>query len=117
MAIPLSQTTVTIMRVYPDPSIVGLADGYAPNPPAARVVQTGVRAVLPPPNDSSRLVGGDRIVKNLQMQCDPCDLEAEDTVTDELNGTVWTVLWVNEIRSFGFCHTTAGLRLVTGAAP
>jgi hypothetical protein len=75
-----------------------------------------VRAVIGPPSASARIVGGDRVVENVTMQADPCDLIRGDIVLDA-NGQTWTVLWVTHFSQFAFDHVSAGLRIVVGAVP
>lgn len=112
MAVPLSTNTVSIHRLFPPAGPP--ADGYDANPPAPRCIETGLRATISPPSGSTRLVGGERVVYDTKMYCDTTDLQTADTVTDERDGTVWTVLNVRRIESFGFSHMTASLREVEG---
>ena len=104
------------IALFPDPTVDGQADGYAPDPPAPRCIATGVRATISPPSGSTRLVGGERIIYDTKAYLDPTSLEAGDTVTDDFDGTVWTVLNVRKIQSLGFEHLTASLREVKGAS-
>ena len=113
MTIPFNTTTITVTRVE-EPT--GWYDDYQANPPAPTTVIAGVRAVISPPSGTAKLIGGDRIVYNAQLRCDPCDLQPQDTVTDT-NGTAWTVLTVSEITGFGTQFMNANVRMVEGAAP
>lgn len=118
MALPLSNTTITVSRPASDATAGDWVDGYDANPPALAEVQSGVAAMIPPPSASARLAGGDRVVYNATMQCDPCDLQNADIVTDDASGNQWTVLWVTPVAGFlGFDHLTVGLRMVEGFTP
>lgn len=113
MALPLNTTEISIRRTV---ETTDWYDGYDADPPSPQVIATGVRAVISPPSGSARLIGGDRIVYNSQLRCDPCDLQAQDTVTDAA-GNDWTVLTVSTLDTFGFSFMSADVRMVTGAAP
>jgi hypothetical protein len=113
--IPLATSQITVNRVEGtaadsfDPY-----DPYDPTQPAPTVIVTGVRAVIGTPSASEVLAGGDRVVYASELMCDPCDLQAADTVTDT-SGTVWTVLWARLVVGFGLDHMQGQLRLVQGA--
>lgn len=112
MTIPLATTHVTVTRSLLD----GDTDQYDPDEypdPDTAVIATGVRAVISPPTASTNLVAGQRVSFGAKLICDPTDLQASDTVTED-NGTVWTVLWARPIKAVGLDHTEAGLRMVTG---
>lgn len=117
MAIPLSNTHIAIDRVPPDPNANPQADGYAP-PTEAQVpvrIAKGVRAILTAPSATTRLTGGTRVVWASTLTCDPCDLQTNDTVTED-SGRKWTVLWATPVKGFGLSHMTASLRMVEGAS-
>lgn len=108
--IPLATTTITVDRVE---SAVDV-DGYDANPPAPTPTAAGVRAVITPPTANVALSGGDRVVYTAQLRSDPCDIQADDTLTDE-SGTTWQVLWARRVTALGQDMMTGQLRLVTGA--
>lgn len=112
MSIPFSNTTVTITRVPQ----TDMTDGYDPDPPGPARVAEKVRAVVSLPSANPVLVGGDRITYSSRLTCDPVDLQANDLVTDDTEGTSWVCLWARQSGGFGLDHTVAALRLVTGAS-
>lgn len=112
MSIPLATTTVTITRS----SVPADTDGYDPNPAGPALVKEGVPAVVSLPGGAPVLVGGDRIVYNTRLTCDPVDLQANDLVTDDIEGTTWVCLWARQSIGLGLDHTVASLREVTGAS-
>jgi hypothetical protein len=110
--IPFNTTTVTVERtVVPQDE-----DGYADTSafPSTEVASS-VRAVISTPEVNTILSGGDRIVYNAQMRCDPCDIQQEDEVTDDTTGTEWVVLNVVPQSAFALQFLIVSLRLVTGA--
>ena len=112
MTLPLSTTTITIERrpltVLDDP-----ADPADYSTPEWELIESNVPAVISPPTASNNLVAGDRITYSASLRADPCDLKANDRLTEE-DGTVWTVLWARPIVAVGLDHTEAQLRMVTG---
>lgn len=110
MAIPFAKDRISISRV-PDSDDL---DGYEEVTQRPSQIATKVRATIGLPSAAPNLVGGDRIVTNSTMVCDPCDIAPNDTVTDS-QGTVWTVLTVVPQVGLGMNHFTVALRLVTGA--
>ena len=108
--IPFAKDRITISRVPGSEDV----DGYDPVTTHNAQVATNIRATIGLPSAAPNLVGGDRIVTNATMQCDPCDIQPNDVITDA-QGTVWTVLTVVPQVGFGLDHYTVALRLVTGA--
>lgn len=109
--IPLATTTVTVAREESGLDV----DPYDAAQPAPTTITTGVRAVVGAPSANVALSGGDRVVYTSTLRADPCDLQADDTVTDATTGLVWVVLWARRVTAVGQDMMTAQLRLVTGA--
>lgn len=105
-------TTVTITRVSEPVDY----DEYDANPSSSALVAEGVRAVVSLPSANVALVGGDRITYSTRLTCDPVDLQAQDLVTDDIEGTSWVCLWARQSIGLGLDHTVASLREVTGAS-
>jgi hypothetical protein len=112
MSIPFNTTTVTVSRLV-DPVDT---DEYDPVQPSPSQIVAGVRAVVSLPGGSVNLTGGDRVDFNTRLTCDLCDLQTEDIVTDDIEGTAWVCLWSRKSIGLGLDHIVAGLRLVTGAS-
>ena len=110
MAIPFAKDLVAVSRV---PEGVDV-DGYDEDVPRPSQIATRVRATIGLPSAAPNLVGGDRIVYNATMVCDPCDIRENDSVVDA-QGTRWVVLTVVPQVGLGLDHYTVALRLVTGA--
>ena len=110
MPVPLATTAITVERVVTTTD----EDGYDPNAAAPTPLAKHVRATISVPTGAVQLAGGDRVVTTATLHCDPTDLQSQDTVTDEGDGTVWTVLWARQYGAFGLGHTLAQLRLVQG---
>lgn len=111
MAIPLETTLISVQR-----STVGVDVDPSDAPPAALTpVASGVRAVINTPSASVVLSSGDRVVYTAGFSCDPCDVIADDTVT-ESDGTQWMCLWARPQVGLGLDHVEGQLRLVTGAS-
>jgi hypothetical protein len=109
----MNTTTVTVNRIVdPNPD----TDGYDANQPSARQIETDVRAAVVPPSGTVRLIGGTRVIYSATLQCDVCDIQPQDTITDEQTMLDWTVLWVTQINALGFDHMHAQLRRVEGAS-
>ena len=111
MAISFAKDRITISRLPVDQTDV---DEYDADQPLPVQVATNVRATIGLPSAAPNLVGGDRIVYNATMVCDPCNIQQGDTVRDA-QGTLWTVLTVVPQVGLGLDHYTVALRLVTGA--
>jgi len=113
MTIPVATTTIAVARTTDTAS---LADPYDldPSTTSTAIVASGVRAVISPPTATVGLVGGAREEYDAKLTCDPCDIQAGDTVTDSA-GNAWTVLWALPFDAFGLDHVQGGLRMVSGA--
>lgn len=108
VSIPLASHTISVLRSLTNEDV----DGYDEQPKPITIF-ANVRAVLSPPTSSTRLVGGERVVNNSQLRCDPIDLQPQDVV-DDGRGTQWAVLDVSQISAVGLVFTTATLRIVSG---
>ena len=109
--IPFAKDIVTVSRVMNS----DIEDMYDPAPARRSQVASNVRAVITIPSAVATLTGGDRIVFNATMTCDPIDIQPNDVVIDQ-GGYEWRTLTVTHPRAFGFDHMVVQLRLVTGAA-
>lgn len=107
--IPLETHRISVLRSITNPDV----DGYEENQPEQVTVFADIRAVLSPPTSSTRLVGGDRVVNNGQLRCDPVDVRPQDTV-DDGRGSQWTVLDVSQIDAVGLKFTICSIRIVSG---
>lgn len=112
MTIPLATQRITVTRVEDGVDI----DPYAPPSahPAPTTIATNVRSVISTPSGGTKLVGGERVVNNTQLRCDPIDLQPGDVV-DDGQGNVWTVLNVSQMNALGQKFTIASMRTTTGA--
>lgn len=109
--IPLSTTTITVTRVPPDPA----RDGYDTQPAAAPVA-SNVRAVIGSYSGRQQITTGDRTVVTFTLRADPCDIRADDTVTDNGNGQTYRVIWARVRIALGLDHVEANLEQVAGAS-
>lgn len=112
MAIPLATTTITVERVVPDPD----RDPMDPQPEPT-VIATGVRAHISTSTGSEAVgSGAEQSVTNFRMSCDPFDggLHHEATVTDDLSGEVYEVVWSVSRVGLDLDHFQAGLTQVSG---
>lgn len=108
--IPLATDSITVTRVVETD-----VDPYDTPQPPPTTIATAVRAVISTPAANTALSGGDKVVYTAEVRCDPCSIQAADTVTDK-SGTAWVVLWAREINALGFDFILAQLRLVQGEA-
>lgn len=110
--IPFNTSTGTVTRVEDADTV----DPYDPvdQHAAPTTIAENVRAVISPPGGTAKLIGGDRVVHDATLTCDPTDLQPGDTWIDS-GGLTWTVLYASQINALGVVHTTARLRLVTGS--
>lgn len=109
--IPLATTTVRVDRV----PLSAVRDSYD-TPPAAVTVVASARAHLSAPSGAERLAGASETVIDRHLDCDVCDLDHRDTVTDLTTGTTYTVVWVHKRLGLGMDRMEAGLRVVEGLA-
>lgn len=106
--IPLATTSVSTTRA--DRTV----DAYDPDQ-AVTAIASGIRAVIHAGGGTVRLVGGQRVVNPATVTCDPFDLRAGDTMTDDQTGQTWTVLAVSSYPQLGLGHLQASLRSTEGA--
>lgn len=113
MGLPLSTTTITVLR--PAPADL-FAEPYAgTNVSGLTEVVTGVRAVIdiPVARDAGREVaqGGEQTVTEFRFSCDPCDVANQDYIRDDTTNAVYRVVWHFD---FAGHHIEGGLRVVEG---
>jgi hypothetical protein len=109
--LPLATTTIDITRVAHDAT----RDGYDPRPNPTTVARN-VRAVIGSPSGRQNISAGDRTVVTWSLRADPCDLTADDTVTDNTTGDTYRVIWARQRYELGLGYTAAGLEQVAGAS-
>jgi len=109
--IPISLTTVTVSRVTPDST----RDGYDPQP-APTTISSGVRAVIGNPGGSQNITAGDRTVVTFPFTTDPADITADDTLTDDVTGTTYRVMWARARTGLGLDHIEGECEQVEGAS-
>lgn len=120
MAIPFAKEYVQVKRSQSASTEADLEDidGYddietAPVEPLILTAED-VRAVIELPTANPNLIGGDKIVYNATMLCDPCDIQQGDWVF--AYDKQYTVLAVIHQHGLGLDHLTVTMRLVTGAS-
>jgi hypothetical protein len=94
VAIPLSNTTITVLRIK-DPDLYD--EPYAGSGEADRdEVAAGVRAVIDNPAGRVDLEGGQQNVADYGLKCDPIDtgLRYLDWVKDARSGRTFIVVWL-----------------------
>lgn len=107
--IPLATTTISVLRP-PDADMD--AEPYAGTEPADLITAAaGVKAVIDYPSGNTQLAGGEQVVWNFQLVCDPTDLRRLDMVRDETSDMRYRVVWV---QIYPGDHVEAGLRFVEG---
>lgn len=111
--IPLSTTTIDVLRVAPADEY---AEPYSGDDTDRRtVVAVGVRAVIQRQSNRSSGVeqnaGGEQSITDLELTSDLIDLRHTDLVRDNYDGRVYRVVWVI---SYPHEHTEAGLRVTEG---
>lgn len=107
--IPLSTTTVTILRTPVEDSY---DEPYSGNDTSSRVeAGKNIRAVIDrPSSDKERTAGGEQSTVDLWLVCDPCDLTYLDLIRDDTTGQTYRVTFVV---NYGV-HVEAGLRVTEG---
>lgn len=110
MGVPIPTTRITIEResrpVPYEPAT------WAPVVAAVPAHFSAVQAI------AGTAAGIEQSTETAILLCDECDLRANDRVTDEMTGAIWTVQGVPLDRAplFGFGgHVKAGVRRVTEA--
>lgn len=109
MSIPIATTRIAVRRIV----VPQDTDSYDDSPPAPRLISDGVRAVIDTPSASTTLAGGARDVYEAGLECDVCDLQEEDQVTDS-SGTTWILLWARRVTGLGIDYMQGRVRLVSG---
>lgn len=107
--IPLSTTTIAVLRVPPADLD---AEPYSGNETSdLQTIARGVAAVIDRPSGREQLAGGEQAVWDFELVCDPVPLLRTDSVQDEQTGAVYRVVW---LLSYAGDHVEAGLRIVQG---
>ena len=92
--IPLSTTTITILRI---PAANAYDEPYdGSGEPERDIVASGVRAVIDYPGGNIQLEGGQQNISEYGLKCDPVDLQHTDWVKDETSMRVYRVVWFME---------------------
>lgn len=116
--IPLSTTTVSVLRTPADDPEVGEddRDPYDAQP-APEVVASGVKAHIGQASGTERVAGGTQAILGLRVWCEPFDegLRATDQVLDESTGITYEVDGQpHHARGLGLDHIVAPLKLIEG---
>lgn len=109
--IPLATTQVTILRNELEAGVTDPADNVDPT---VVTIALDVRATIGAPSANAALSTGTRVVYTARLVADPCDIEPEDTVIDQTDGTEWVCVWAKQYGPL-LPHVEAQLRHVTGA--
>lgn len=111
MSIPISTTTVTVLRVPGSAT----RDPYDPEP-AATTVAAGVPAHISTSYGREQQRGGSQSVTSLRLSCDPipAGLLHTDRILDDKTGEVYEVTWAVARFGLGMDHLQGGLRQVSG---
>lgn len=109
MTIPLSTTTIKILRIAPDSD-----RDYWDAEPSPTAFAEGVRAHIGSPGGSETRRDGSQEVETHRLNCDPVALDHNDSVVDENTGEIYQVLWVDQREGFSLDHTVAGLLRTRG---
>lgn len=113
MAVPLATTTVTVTR---NQLPAAPNDDPYDSTPTVTTIATAVRATIDPPTEATvRLNGGDRVVYNSKLLCDPVLMAVGDFVADAATGLTWVVMAFQQVNGLGLNHTFANIRLTTGS--
>lgn len=90
--IPLSTTTVSILRLKPGTEN---DEPYAgPEPHNRDVVAIGVRAVISYPTGQVQFEGGQQNVARYTCVIDPTDVHYTDLIQDEQTGRYFKIAWL-----------------------
>lgn len=116
MGIPVATTTITV--AVPD---AGTTTGDPYEPRTYTQVATGVRAVIDTPTSGAHggketVAGGQQTTTQLRLFADPCPITRLARVTDERNGRVYEVVWLQiyDDPSMGLEHIQGELEIVEG---
>jgi hypothetical protein len=112
MALPLSTTTISILRLPPTDL---LAEPYD-NPGVAErsVIASGIRAHLDI-NGSEITRGGEQTSYQARFYADPCDIDHLDWFRDDRNGYLYEVQTAVLYQALGLDHVEGTARRVVGA--
>jgi hypothetical protein len=123
MAIPISTTTISVLRgteerlPYTEQDPYGEGYGDTPIPGQAwQIIASGVRAVIGTPSGSEQAVGGQQVTITCSLISDPVDCIHTDRVVDESDSTVYEVVWTAARSEFGITRTIGDLRRTIGTA-
>lgn len=108
MSIPLSTTTISVLRPPENEDPFDTTGDSS-------VIVSGIRAVVSAPRGRDEINPGDKEVIDMVLYCDLCDLQSTDVVTDSATSIVYSVVWVAERFGLGLDHLAAGLRFVSNA--
>lgn len=126
--IPIATTRITVNRTdSADPSTAPVdpyGSGYPgynttviTGDPTSRITARHVRAHISAPSGSEIIVGGQQARVLFRLTADPCDINHDDTVTDETTGVTYQVNWVVPRSGLtGLEHVEGALVLVEGLA-
>jgi hypothetical protein len=111
MSLPMSTTTIAVLRMPADPERDPVEDfGMTPT-----TIATGVRAHISTSRGfENTSVGAQQSVVMFRLACDPTDLAHTDRVKDEKTGEEYEVLWTRSRQELGMGHVEAGLKQVEG---
>lgn len=110
--IPISTTTISVLE---QTAADEYAEPYEGQTEAQRVASAvGVRAVIGAPSGSEIVRGGEQMVAQYSLQCDPTPMTHRSWVKDEMTGRVYTVVWCKDRIGLGLDHVQAQLRVVEG---
>jgi hypothetical protein len=123
MAIPISTTTISILRgterhlpyTEQDPYGEGYGTPAAPSQ-AWVVIASGIRAVIGAPGGSEKSIGGQQAMMSASLIADPCDCTHTDRVMDEYDGTIYNVVWTQNRGEFGITRTVGEMVRYEGTA-
>ena len=116
MPIPVATTTITVANPDPGGMLDEPYEGLT-----YLTVATGIRAVIDTPTSGAH--GGDEATKGgsqtttvLRLFCDLCPVSRLSRVTDERNGRVFNVTWLQlyDDPSVGLSHIQGEVELVEG---
>jgi hypothetical protein len=108
--IPLSITTISVLRIPPD---TDYDEPYGGDDDTTRdVAAQGVRAVVDYPTGNVDLQGGQQNVSDYGLKCDPIPggLVHTDWIKDEKSGRVYRIVWYLDF----YTHLEARMRDTEG---
>lgn len=111
MAIPIANTTISVLRQPVDPTV---DDMDAPTVDDYELIVSGVRATLGATTGVKVSGNGTRQELTIRFGCDPTSLNFTDKVLDESTGVTYGVVWAHTRLGLGVDHIEGELVLVTG---